>query len=264
MGAFADDSEPGRLDTASDRAGDLGSAVTETDRQRDGADKQRDAVRRDRDGHHGKRDGHRDEEPQTTTRPKPKPKARTYLVTRVIDGDTLELGNGETVRVVGIDTPEVGECGYDRATRHLADLVLGERVRLGTSDEHRDGYGRLLRYVDVGSVDAGLRLIRNGDAVARYDSRDGYGFHPRETSYIRADRASKPASCPKPSPAASPRPLLGGGGGGGENCAPGYRPCVPPAPPDLDCADVNGPIHVTGSDPHRLDADGDGIACEWG
>jgi hypothetical protein len=30
----------------------------------------------------------------------------------------------------------------------------------------------------------------------------------------------------------------------------------------VDCADVNGPITVTGSDPHGLDADGDGVACE--
>lgn len=53
-----------------------------------------------------------------------------------------------------------------------------------------------------------------------------------------------------------------GGGGGGGACAPGYSPCVPPYPPDLDCPDVGGPIYVTGSDPHGLDADNDGVACE--
>ncbi len=54
----------------------------------------------------------------------------------------------------------------------------------------------------------------------------------------------------------------GGGGGGSTDCAPGYSPCVPPPPPDLDCADLDGPIHVTGSDPHNLDGDGDGWGCE--
>lgn len=54
----------------------------------------------------------------------------------------------------------------------------------------------------------------------------------------------------------------GTGGGGGGGCAPGYRPCVPPYPPDVDCPDVGGPIYVTGSDPHGLDADTDGVACE--
>ena len=129
----------------------------------------------------------------------------------------------------------------------------------GSSRQVRRGprpYGRLLRYVDVGSTDAGLRLIRSGLATARYDSRDGYGFHPREPRYVAADNASRTFGCPKPAPA--PQPLVGGGGA----CAPGYSPCVPPYPPDADCADVDGPIRVTGSDPHGLDADGDGVACE--
>jgi endonuclease YncB( thermonuclease family) len=186
---------------------------------------------------------------------------QVHVVVRVVDGDTLELGNGETVRLVGIDTPEVGECGHERASRRLEELVLGRQVRLGESDEDRDGYGRLLRYVDAGEVDAGLRLIREGLAIARYDSRDGYGFHPREPEYVAADRGTRPAGCP----AAAPQPLMGGGGGStgpGGGCAPGYQPCVPAYPPDLDCADVGGPVTVAGPDPHALDGDGDGRACE--
>ena len=189
-------------------------------------------------------------------RPAPKPPRNTAYVTRVIDGDTLELANGESVRLVGIDTPEVGECGYERAAENLERLVLGERVRLGMSDEDRDGYGRLLRYVDVGPMDAGLRLIKNGMAIARYDSRDGYGYHPREPRYIAADRGAPGLTC-RPVPLVQ-KPPAGGGG----SCAPGYSPCVPPYGPDLDCPDVDGPIRVSGSDPHGLDADGDGIACE--
>ena len=186
---------------------------------------------------------------------KPAPeRGRTYYVARVVDGDTLELGNGEKVRLVGIDTPEVGECGYQEASDALSRMVLGRQVRLTVSDENRDRYGRLLRYVDVGSVDAGLRLIKRGLAVARYDSRDGYGFHPREPVYVAADKASKDFSCPRTAPLV--------GGAAGKQCAPGYHPCVPPYPPDVDCADVNGPIYVTGSDPHHLDGDGDGVACE--
>lgn len=45
-------------------------------------------------------------------------------------------------------------------------------------------------------------------------------------------------------------------------CEAGYTPCVPPYGPDVDCGDLDGPIHVSGSDPHGLDADGDGLACE--
>lgn len=45
-------------------------------------------------------------------------------------------------------------------------------------------------------------------------------------------------------------------------CEPGYSPCVPSYPPDVDCAEVAGSVTVTGSDPHGLDADGDGVGCE--
>jgi hypothetical protein len=156
---------------------------------------------------------------------------------------------------VGIDTPEVGECGYDQASAALSRLVLGKQVTLTRSDEDRDRYGRLLRYVDVGPVDAGLRQIRSGLATARYDSRDGYGFHPREPRYVAADRSSRAVGC-----ADRPRPLVSGAAPRG--CAPGYAPCVPSYPPDVDCADVDGPVAVSGSDPHALDGDGDGTACE--
>lgn len=56
----------------------------------------------------------------------------------------------------------------------------------------------------------------------------------------------------------------GGGGSGGASggCEAGYDPCVPTYPPDVDCPEVGGPVTVTGSDPHGLDADGDGSGCE--
>lgn len=189
-----------------------------------------------------------------TPRPAPRPPA-TFVVTRVIDGDTVELGNGQDVRLVGIDTPETGQCGFDQATANLIDLVEGKTVVLTRSDEDADRYGRLLRYVDIGSTDTGLRLIKNGHAIARYDSRDGYGYHQREPVYIAADKASPGTRCAAPAPAPTPAPAGGA-------CAPGYTPCVPPFPPDVDCGDVEGPIQVTGTDPHGLDGEGDGIACE--
>jgi type II secretory pathway pseudopilin PulG len=67
----------------------------------------------------------------------------------------------------------------------------------------------------------------------------------------RAQAAAAARSKPKPQPALS-------------NCDPNYSGCVPPYPPDVDCSDVNGPVTVTGSDPHELDADGDGVACDIG
>lgn len=203
------------------------------------------------------------EEPQdvlaTSGSPGPEPSTGaeppvTYLVARVVDGDTIELDNGDDVRLVGIDAPEEGTCGAARATEKLVALVEGRRVLLERAGDDRDRYDRLLRYVDRGTVDAGLAMIESGLAIARYDSRDGYGEHPRETSYVKADRRSPDVTCaPPPKP---PKQLVDPP----PNCEPGYSPCVPSYPPDLDCADT-GPVTVTGSDPHGLDGDGDGVAC---
>lgn len=60
------------------------------------------------------------------------------------------------------------------------------------------------------------------------------------------------------SPAVAPRQPSDEGG----SCAPGYSPCIPPYPPDLNCSDLDGPVRVTGDDPHGLDRDGDGVGCE--
>ncbi len=46
------------------------------------------------------------------------------------------------------------------------------------------------------------------------------------------------------------------------DCEAGYSPCVPKYPPDLNCADIGQQVEVTGSDPHGLDRDGDGVGCE--
>jgi hypothetical protein len=50
-------------------------------------------------------------------------------------------------------------------------------------------------------------------------------------------------------------------------CDPSYSgACIPPYPPDLDCDDLAAMgasgVTVSGSDPHNLDADGVGVACD--
>lgn len=135
----------------------------------------------------------RSNSPHATSQPNPA--AETGKVTRVVDGDTIEVAEVGTIRIQGIDTPEVGECGFEPAAREMVRLVQGRVVRLvpaGTTDDV-DKYGRLLRYVDVDGHDSGLVMISKGLAVAKYDSRDGYGFHPREPQYIRADEQSPTA-----------------------------------------------------------------------
>jgi endonuclease YncB( thermonuclease family) len=122
--------------------------------------------------------------------------AQTGTVTHVVDGDTVDVEGVGRVRVIGIDTPERGACGYESATQAMTVLVLGRQVSLvAGATEDADRYGRLLRYVDVGSQDAGLSLIEDGWAIARYDSRDGYGRHPREDAYVSADLRTEDLGC---------------------------------------------------------------------
>ena len=104
-------------------------------------------------------------------------------------------GSEEKVRLIGIDTPETGQCGFEAAKEQLEQLVLNQEVSLvvGTPD-NRDRYERLLRYVDINGLDAGLELIKQGLAIHRYDSTDNYAKHAREAAYVNADDLS-PSFC---------------------------------------------------------------------
>jgi micrococcal nuclease len=125
--------------------------------------------------------------------------SETSRLVRVIDGDTIVVildGREEKVRLVGINTPEKGFCGFEEATQALEALLGTAPVGLvdaGVDD--RDKYGRLLRYLDVDGQDPGLELIRAGLAKADYDSRTGYDEHLREESYISLDALSA-SICP--------------------------------------------------------------------
>ena len=67
------------------------------------------------------------------------------------DGDTIHLGDLGSVRLIGIDTPEVygeAECFGQEASAFAKRLLpLGTRVRYRVGVEERDRYGRLLAYV---------------------------------------------------------------------------------------------------------------------
>lgn len=113
-------------------------------------------------------------------------------VVRWVDGDTVVTNRG-TVRLIGVDTPERGRCGYRAATRLArASAPAGTVIELGNpaSVRDKDHYGRLLRYVNRGARDIAATQIYYG-AWARYDSRDGYQHHPRQAKYRRLDAAHR-------------------------------------------------------------------------
>lgn len=117
-------------------------------------------------------------------------------VERVVDGDTVVLGDGSRVRLIGIDAPESDEPCGEKATEALRKLVEHRVVSVGNPEsvQDRDRYGRLLRYLDT-DVDPAASLLSDGLAAARYDSTDGYDPHPREAEY-HALEAVAVAACP--------------------------------------------------------------------
>jgi micrococcal nuclease len=207
--------------------------------------------------------------------------ASSGVVASVYDGDTISLTDGRRVRLVQIDTPELGsgEC-YSRASRKvlLEILPAGSRVTLEV-DPRLDGvdrYGRLLRYVHRGPLNANVLLVRAGAAAPYFYGRELGKYALRMLADAQRAKAAKRGlwgACS--GTVLDPYRAIDTGVSGpptkepppNGTCDPSYTgACVPPYPPDLDCADLRerglAPVRSIGSDPHRLDGDGDGIGCE--
>lgn len=110
----------------------------------------------------------------------PAPKPDYYKVTRVLDGDTIELEGGKRIRYMGIDAPELYERWGTLAYDTNRNLVEGKLVRVEEDHPDRDFYGRTLAHVWIDDmlvcerlVDDGLAnvLIIKGEAKPKYLSR---------------------------------------------------------------------------------------------
>jgi len=86
----------------------------------------------------------------------------------VIDGDTFELNTGETVRLIGIDAPELIDPGGDISRAYLTHLISGKEIFCTLREEKKDSYGRLLMMVSVGDMCVNEAMIVQGYAEARY------------------------------------------------------------------------------------------------
>ena len=102
-------------------------------------------------------------------------------VSKVVDGDTITMSNGEKVRLIQIDTPELAskECYGSQAKVELTKLLSQASEVSLTSDpnlDEVDKYGRLLRYVFVGNTNLNLKLVEIG-AAAPYFYRGEKGIY---------------------------------------------------------------------------------------
>jgi micrococcal nuclease len=226
--------------------------------------------------------------PSVTPSPSPTPSAPTGIVTEVVDGDTIrvELPTGaETVRIIGIDTPEVVHpsqpeaCFGAEATAYAKKALDGETVTLETdpTQDERDKYDRLLAHVYVGDELYAASAIAGGygihyvyeapsshadelDAAAAAAKADGRGIWASCDGRVDLPKvapvpAATPAATAKPTPKPDATPK--------SDCHPSYEPCVPDVGHDLDCPDIGFQVAVVGPDEYRLDgSDNDGLGCE--
>ena len=232
--------------------------------------------------------------PTTTTTTRTTPKgpdegtAWTVTITRVIDGDTVEAkfpnGETDTLRLLGVDTPEttpnsvtpgefegipdtaagrdhLTQWGY-KAKQYAKNQLSGKTVRIEVDPaaDRRGSYGRLLVYVYVGNEHFNEQLLRNGYARVYESSFSSLSeFNSIEADAQQQDEGlwdfEKQESVNQPKDTAK------------EDDDNSDVP-PPPADGDYDCSHFDTQsqaqqvLEDSSGDPHRLDADSDGEACE--
>lgn len=122
------------------------------------------------------------------------------FVRRVVDGDTIELDSGKTIRFVGMDTPETVDprrpvgCFGKEASNETKNLLTGKFVILQKDTSDADKFGRLLRLIYL-PLEAGEILFVNDYLV-----REGFAkvktYPPDvkfESRFLEAERQAKEA-----------------------------------------------------------------------
>lgn len=142
-----------------------------------------------------------------TPTPTASPTAVEAQVTRVIDGDTIEVSIADQVyrvRYIGINTPEVGQPCADEATAKNSELVDGKIVTLVKDVSETDKYDRLLRYVYVGEIFVNAELVRQGYASAfTYPPDVAFADHFVQLE-AEARNAQRGCWAPSPTPTSTP------------------------------------------------------------
>lgn len=212
--------------------------------------------------------------PKQATQPSPVTTTSSATVISTGDGDTLRInqqGQAVTVRLACVDSAESDQPSGKAAADRLRQLLpAGQVVEIRPVDTDR--YGRTVAEVYVAGQSINLQLVQEGMAVVYTEYLDGcpdsreqllsaeqaarsarLGFWAQENPVMPWDwrhggsSSTAPSSNASPAPQPSTRSSTGG---------------------DLDCSDFRTQaeaqqvLSADRSDPHRLDGDGNGIACE--
>ncbi|MYL35551.1 thermonuclease family protein [Pontibacillus yanchengensis] len=209
---------------------------------------------------------------------------KSATVTRVVDGDTIEVnvdGETEDVRMLLVDTPETKHPSKPvqpfgpEASEFAKEKLSGKEITLEFDGPKRDKYDRLLAYVWVDDKNFNKMLLEEG--LARY----AYVYDPPYTysqEFMKAQNRAKDAE--KGIWSIDGYVTEDGfnsdateeeTGTGDDNTNDGYTGPYDPSGDDRNCGDFDTQEEAQSffeaaggpdSDPHRLDGDGNGVACE--
>ncbi|MBD2232913.1 thermonuclease family protein [Phormidium tenue] len=206
----------------------------------------------------------------------------TATVVSTGDGDTLRVQGQDgpvTIRLACVDAPESNQAFGPEATLRLQQLVsTGQPVEVRAIE--RDRYGRTVAEIYSGGQSVGLQLVREGYAVvyeqyisgcaataddyrqaesAARNARRNFWSQPNPTLPWDFRRGGSSPTPTAPPPIATPSPVT-------PSPTTGSLPaCVSS---DCDCGDfatweqAQAVLNASPGDPHGLDGDSDGVACE--
>jgi micrococcal nuclease len=184
------------------------------------------------------------------------------------DGDSWKDTKGVEYRLGLVNTPELSECyGRTASAKRKQLTAAGFRARAYAVDQ----FGRRVSVVTLADGrNLNVWLARHGYAndkylaTFRHENRGLAAQLDQAFAAARRERAGLWRACAAPPvqrlvvPPVTARPA--------GRCDPSYPDvCIPPPLPDLDCGDISyRRFRVVAPDPHRFDADHDGLGCESG
>ncbi|QHS21847.1 hypothetical protein GWK91_02310 [Virgibacillus sp. MSP4-1] len=237
-------------------------------------------------------------ESQSSDKPSPNSNLESARVSRVVDGDTIEIqykGKTEDVRLLLVDTPEtvhpskpVQPYGPE-ASSFAKNTLSGKQVQIEFDGPKRDHYDRLLAYIWVDGKMFNQMLLEKGLARLAYVYDPPYthydAYVKAQTKAVNANRGiwsingyvteegfNDSASGNSSDGGSSSGSGSGSSGSDSGSSGSGSGEVIyDPDGPDRDCGDFDTHNQAQNffeaaggpnSDPHRLDRDGNGLACE--
>ncbi|MDF2548799.1 MAG: hypothetical protein K0R93_3697 [Anaerosolibacter sp.] len=207
----------------------------------------------------------------------------TYKITKIVDGDTIEIdynGTKERVRLIGVDTPEsvhpdaTRNSEYGKVASEFSNKQLdGKTVTLEFDVQERDKYGRLLAYVYVDGIMYNKILVSEGYAkvatfppnvkyVADFTALEKQAREQNKGLWAYEETVSVPATPSQPSQSAAPTVIMNTiKAKAGENVTAtiGGSPGVEY---DIEVYYSSGPSKAAGLEPKKADSNGN-VSWTW-